>query len=184
MTDSIRLNAAIIFGFIITFFFNQWIIVVNYWNYIDIFILYYLNYFGKYIIIKIFAVSKWTSNLSDQDRFILLVGSSVILVRLIIDGCLHQFIDSKTRKVPLSRSILGQANGKWNNLLTRERNKISNVCNLFKSRWEGIFVSCLWIHRGRGNAVILLHSSSFFTRGNVSETLAKSFKRFHWETRA
>lgn len=44
------------------------------------------------------------NNLSDENRFILLVSSSIILVRLIIDGC--HFIDSKIRNVPMSRSIL------------------------------------------------------------------------------
>lgn len=44
------------------------------------------------------------NNLSDENRFILLVSSSIILVRLITDGC--HFIDSKIRNVPMSRSIL------------------------------------------------------------------------------
>lgn len=145
-------------------------------NHVDIYrYIFYLNYFG--INIYIFTVLtiyvfdvylwiidlyRWTSRLSDHNRFILLIGSSIIVVRLIIDGCrsCHRIALSIEKFVPISRSILSRA---WNNLLTRERNKISNRAIYLKG--EGVFISCLWIHRGRENVVILLRSSYFFTRG-------------------
>lgn len=180
MTDCIRLNAIItiiMITFFFKFFLNHCCQSLKLYRYI-----YYLYYFGKYMIIYSLYQNEQVICLIRTVLFYLsaqVLYSSVLLSMAVS-------ISSSIQKLAKFRchDQSCQANGKWNNLLTRERNKISNVCYLFKSRWEGIFVSCLWIHQGRGNAVILLHSSSFFTRGNVSETLAKSFKRFHWETRA